>query len=104
MSDLLMRQQEFAAMLPTLLQFIIDNGYQYTLGDAYRDKRCPYGNRRSLHNERLAIDLNLFTDGRFLQSSEDHKIIGEYWESLGGSWGGRFNDGNHYSLSFNGMK
>ena len=30
--------------------------------------------------------------------------LGEYWESIGGSWGGRFNDGNHYSLEHNGVK
>jgi hypothetical protein len=27
-----------------------------------------------------------------------------FWESIGGSWGGRFNDGNHYSLEHRGMK
>ncbi|HBJ0947911.1 TPA: M15 family metallopeptidase, partial [Escherichia coli] len=32
---------------------------------------------------------------------------GEYWESLGGSWGGRFKsrpDGNHFSLEHNGVR
>ena len=27
-----------------------------------------------------------------------HGEVGEFWESLGGSWGGQFNDGNHYSI------
>lgn len=31
-------------------------------------------------------------------------LIGEYWESIGGAWGGRFNDGNHYSLGHGGRK
>ncbi|HAO1973206.1 TPA: M15 family peptidase, partial [Escherichia coli] len=31
---------------------------------------------------------------------------GEYWESIGGTWGGRFSraDGNHFSLEHNGVK
>jgi len=30
--------------------------------------------------------------------------LGEYWESIGGSWGGRFGDGNHYSLKYKGRR
>lgn len=101
---LLFKQQTFASMLPELFLFILSQGYRFTLGDAYRDPRCPYGSEKSLHRLRLAIDLNLFKDGEYLVTTEDHRPIGEYWESLGGTWGGRFNDGNHYSLSFEGMK
>ncbi len=87
-------------------------GYGVTLGDAYRDprvfgkigERVGYGESRSAHKQRLAIDLNLFKDGVFLQTTEAHKELGEWWESQGGAWGGRFNDGNHYSLEFNGIK
>lgn len=39
-----------------------------------------------------------------LTASSGHKLLGEYWESIGGTWGGRFNDGNHYSLEHNGVK
>jgi len=31
-------------------------------------------------------------------------LLGEYWEGMGGSWGGRFSDGNHFSLTHNGVK
>ena len=55
---------------------------------------------------RLAIDLNLFRDGAFLQSSEDHRALGEWWEKQHplARWGGRFMDGNHYSLEHGGVK
>jgi hypothetical protein len=79
-------------------------GYEVTFGDAYRDPRCGYGLRNSLHSQRLAIDLNLFKDGAYLRSTMDHEPLGLYWESIGGTWGGRFNDGNHYSLEHNGVK
>jgi len=90
------KQSEFAKMVPKLINMAFELGYEVTLGDAYRDPRCPYGSTRSKHHRRLAIDLNLFKDGRYLTRTEDHKCLGEYWEALGGVWGGRFDDGNHY--------
>lgn len=112
MGELLMKQQKFATMIPGLIEKALSLGYEVTLGDAYRDPRtfgavgvrAGYGHPRSAHKSRLAIDLNLFKDGRLCSSTEDHKLLGEWWESQGGSWGGRFNDGNHYSLEHGGMK
>lgn len=88
-------------MIADLIIFAYDNGYEITLGDAY----AKTGHKKnSLHYIRLAIDLNLFKDGQYLDKTEDHKPLGEFWESMGGSWGGRFNDGNHYSLEHIGRK
>ena len=90
------KQSEFARRVPLLIRRAFEMGYEVTLGDAYRDPRCPYGSKSSRHKSRLAIDLNLFKDGVYLRKTSDHKELGEYWEALGGIWGGRFNDGNHY--------
>lgn len=93
------RQDKFAGMAADLILYAQNAGYQVTLGDAYRDPRCPYGAATSMHHKRLAIDLNLFQDGEYLTRTEDHRPLGEYWESMGGTWGGRFEnnpDGNHY--------
>lgn len=106
------KQSKFVRMLADLLEFAHARGYEFTLGDAYRDprvhgavgQRVGYSSANSLHKERLAIDLNLFKDGKFLTSTKDHEPLGIYWESIGGAWGGRFNDGNHYSLEHNGRK
>ena len=64
------------------------------------------GIRTSLHNERLAQDFNLFKNGHYLASTEAHRQLGEYWEGLAPDcrWGGRFGDGNHYSLEHQGRK
>ncbi len=102
--SLVEKQFQFSRMVGLLLQKAPQMGYQITLGDAYRDPRVTYGHPKSLHRERLAIDLNVFKDGKFLTTGEQYVDLGEYWESIGGSWGGRFQDGNHFSLAHNGMK
>lgn len=106
------KQSRFASMIAQLINFAYDNGYELTFGDAYRDPRVHgeigvklgYGHARSAHKYRLAVDLNLFKDGKFLASGKDHEPLGLYWESIGGAWGGRFEDGNHYSLEHEGIK
>ena len=90
------KQSEFAKLVPRLIDKAFELGFEVTLGDAYRDPRCPYGSKSSRHRSRLAIDLNLFKDGVYLTQTEDHEPLGLWWESQGGIWGGRFDDGNHY--------
>lgn len=75
---------------------LTEMGYEATWGDAYRDPRCPYGSKSSKHKRRLAVDLNLFKDGQFIETTEGHRPLGEWWETIGGIWGGHFEDGNHY--------
>lgn len=104
MSELAYKQRKFVLMISDLIQWAYDHGYELTFGDAYRDPRCPYGHSNSLHKMRLAVDFNLFKNGEYLPNTEDHQPLGEYWESIGGTWGGRFRDGNHYSLEHEGMK
>lgn len=106
------KQSKFALMVSELLAKAYEMGFEVTLGDAYRDPRLHgqigekkgYGHAKSCHKLRLAIDLNLFKSGKFLEGSDAHKPLGEWWESQGGTWGGRFDDGNHYSLEHDGMK
>lgn len=97
-------QVTFVWMLARLIDHAKSLGYELTMGDAYRDPRVPYGHPTSLHKQRLALDLNLFKDGVYLTTTEDHRPLGEWWESIGGTWGGRFQDGNHYSLAYGGMR
>ncbi len=105
------KQSKFADMLAGLLITARQMGYEVTLAEAYRPPETAKlyasqgrGSARSLHVQRLAIDLNLFRNGRYLSSTKAHTPLGEYWESIGGTWGGRFGDGNHYSLAHGGRK
>lgn len=104
MTSLSSKQMQFAKMTVHLFVYLLSNGYTFTYGDAYRDPRCPYGHKDSLHRSRLAIDLNIFRDGKYLAESGQYNDIGEFWESMGGAWGGRFGDDNHFSLEHKGMK
>lgn len=103
---LLQKQQKFAEMVASLLVWLIGHGYKFTFGDAYRsvEEATRLGKTNSLHTKRLAIDLNLFLNGKYLTKTEDYKEAGEYFELIGGTWGGRFEDGNHFSLEHNGVK
>ena len=108
------KQRKFTLMVAKLIIFAYDNGYELTFGDAYRDPRvfgkfgyklrAIYGIAKSLHKLRLAVDFNLFKDGKYLTETSDYKELGEFWIGIGGTWGGKFRDGNHFSLEHNGIK
>lgn len=107
------KQQHFAYLVSKLITFAYDNGYKLTFGEAYRtpeqaalNSKTGKGIANSLHRIRLAVDLNLFRDGKYLSNSESHLPLGQYWENLDPlcRWGGRFGDGNHYSMEHDGVK
>lgn len=109
------KQSRFALGVARLIQEAQKRGYQVTLGEAWRtieqaalNAKSGSGTKNSLHCDRLAIDLNLFRDGKFLSTTEDHRELGEWWEGQASDhrWGGRFTraDGNHYSLTPDGRR
>lgn len=107
------KQSEFARLVGKLILKAYDLGYEVTLGDAYRDPRVhgamgvrkSYSHPKSAHKIRLAIDLNLFKNGEFLETTEGHRPLGEWWEKQhpDARWGGRFSDANHYSFTNDGV-
>lgn len=93
------RQSKFALMIAQLILFAYAKGYEVSLGSAFINAKWKTRHLRTgKHPKKLAQDLNLYRDGRYLRKTEDHKELGEFWESIGGRWGGHFNDGNHYEL------
>jgi hypothetical protein len=113
MSELTQEQKRFTLMVAKLIEHSYAQGYELTFGEAYRTPEQAalnashgVGITHSLHCNRLAVDLNLFLNGEYQADSATYQALGEFWESIGGSWGGRFSkpDGNHFSLSFGGYK
>lgn len=110
------KQSLFVRLVARLIDKATEMGYELTFAEAYRtpeqaalNAENGSGIRNSLHTLRLAIDLNLFKDGNYLSSSDSHKPLGEWWEKQSTPehkccWGGRFKDGNHYSIEHNGIK
>ena len=109
------RQQEiFTQALALLLQYSNFRGYQIRMGQVERSvlEAERLGFENSNHTRRLAADLHLFRGGKYLQETDDHILLGEFWERLSGfyddvplvfAWGGRFGDGNHYSIEHKGV-
>ena len=124
------KQRLFVRCLVRLLNHAHRRGYEFTLGEAgvinprkvwhleypglekgdwIKQKRDDAEHMKgSLHYKRLAIDLNLFVNGRYIRSSANPAYVhlGEYWERLHPlcCWGGRFGDGNHFSVTHGGKK
>lgn len=102
------KQSTFAFLVARLLLFMNERGYEFTLGEAYRSPeeaarlaKLKIGIRNSFHIKKLAIDINLFKNGKYLSSSESHRLFGEWWERQHPNcrWGGRWDDGNHYEFT-----
>jgi hypothetical protein len=102
------KQSAFVGFVALLILRAHQLGYQLTFGDVRRsvEEAKRLGKVNSVHTLSLAVDFNLFRNGEYLDKTEDHKVLGEYWESLHPlcRWGGRFGDGNHYSFEHNGVK
>jgi hypothetical protein len=107
------KQELFAQLLPRLLDKAHQLGYRVRLKELLRTPEMAQiyaeqgkGIANSLHTKGLAIDLILFRDGQPLWSSVDYTELGEFWEGIHPlcRWGGRFNDGCHFSLEHGGVK
>lgn len=111
MSELLKLQFEFCYAVALLIQKAHELGYTATIGTAYRepeqaviDASKGTGIVRSLHCDKLAIDLNLFREGVYITDGSRLTDLGLWWKSLGTDyrWGGDFSnrpDGNHFSIT-----
>lgn len=114
MESLSQKQRRFAKWIPRLIDKAHELGYEVTLGDAFRDPRLfgqigeakGYGSRNSCHKARLAIDLNLFKDGRYITDDEGHRELGAWWKAQGEDHaaGIDFQDPNHYSIAYGAFK
>lgn len=109
------KQSRFALGVAMLIQKADELGYAVTLGDAYRTPGQAMANAlsgagisNSLHCDRLAIDLNLFSGARYITDDEGHRELGKWWKELHPDhrWGGDFQkrDFNHYSLTPDGRR
>jgi hypothetical protein len=109
------QQRRFLPFVARLIDFAYSQGFELTAGELYRtpeqaalNAKSGAGIAHSLHTQRLAVDLQLFKDGIYLTDTAAYTPLGVFWEGLDpdACWGGRFSkpDGNHFSLTFGGVK
>lgn len=110
------KQRLFVECLGKLIQFAYAQGFKLTLGRGRvspAENTAQGGHPQSTHLLGLAQDLNLFDDldhdgedDDWAKSTEAHRPLGEFWETLHPlcCWGGRWGDGNHYSITHGGIK
>jgi len=93
-------QSAFAQDAVTLMAWCFQHGYEITFGEALRTEEqqriyVQSGRSKTMHSNHLvkcAIDLNIFKDGKWLQTIQELQPIGDFWESLhpknhwGGNW------------------
>jgi len=105
------KQRLFTRYIAHFLQWCYLQGYEITLGEAWRtvEQQARYiksgrsQTMKSKHLDRLALDINLFVNGAYTADLEAYRPLGEYWESLhpeckwGGSWE-TFKDAPHFQM------
>lgn len=109
------KQDAFAGFVARLIAHAQSEGYLVTLGEAWRSDETArlnaeegIGISKSLHRIRLAIDVNLFKNGKLCDKA-GYRPIGEWWKSQSTdtytfAWGGDFDDCDHFSLEHEGIK
>jgi hypothetical protein len=114
MSAELDQQMLFFRLITVFSQWMLDNGYSCTDGEAWRSPEEAAiqaakgaGVAHSLHTERMARDINAWKDSKQLLTANDYRPLGEQWKSMHSlaRWGGDFArvDADHFSLTFGGV-
>lgn len=104
-------QWDFLKDVSKMIQFAsTKKGVMLTAGEMYRtqEQQAIYVSKglsktmNSLHCKRLAVDLNLFINGKYITDREPYKFLSDYWKTLnpknnsGYDWGW---DANHFERS-----
>jgi len=111
MNNLTLRQKQsiFLKNAAKLILWAFENGFELTGGELLRteSQQAEYvktGKSKTMnsrHLQKLAIDINLFVDGKYRYDKEAYKLLAEYWKTLhqdnvaGYDWGW---DANHFEM------
>lgn len=94
----------FTENIAKLILFAHSKGLKLTFGEAYRTREqqliyVQTGKSKTMnsnHLRRLAVDFNVFKNGRLTYDWNVVKVLGDYWETLHpkNRWGGDWNKNN----------
>lgn len=98
--SIILAQHEFLLDVCLLVRQATSYGFVVTAGELWRPpemqqiyvKTGRSKTMKSKHLERLAVDLNFFKNGKYIQSYNELVEVGKFWESLNSKnrWGGNF--------------
>lgn len=101
---------KFSRAISELVLYAYEIGFEAAFDEVMErlTERDPSSDhmKNSLHHVGLAADVLLYKDGQYLGLTEQYVQLGEWWEAKGKAenlplaWGGRFSDGNHFSLAW----
>jgi len=92
------KRRNFSLMVSMLVQYANFLGYEVALDYLKRCEECEVGHQYSLHKLGLAVDVNLYLEGRYLRDARHHRELHDFWDLLGGAR--RIDDDmNHYSIA-----
>lgn len=108
------RQRLHVRLTAKLIEFIYAAGYECTWGETYRVPAQAAANAatgagivNSLHIQRLAVDLQLFKAGQYLNGAAEYKQFADYWLTLDPlcAAGYYFHsvDADHFSITYHGV-
>lgn len=103
------KQSIFLQNIAKLILWAFENGIELTGGELFRTEEQHQWNLahgkskavRSKHQDRLAMDLNVFINGEYKTDKESYKALAEQWKKLnpnnvaGYDWGW---DANHFEM------
>ncbi len=98
----------YTSALAYIIGYAVSIGFEVALDEG----KSSVGHMKgSTHEVGLGQDILLYRPPTgYLKDTEDYKPVGLEWERYGEAkgwplrWGGRFNDGNHFSWEWNGVK
>ena len=97
------KRRKFTQMSAMLIQYATFLGYECAIDFVKRCEDCQVGIPNSVHKLGLAMDLNLYLDGHYLDEEWPHRDLHDFWDLLGGAE--RIaGDLNHYSMEHHGVR
>jgi len=106
------KQQYFGDMFTILLVWAKLKGYKFSIGEVFRPPEMQriYEEQKktwtsySRHQDKLAVDLFLYKNGRFSNSIADYRPLAKFWKMLDekNRWGGDWSTKDIYHFEYAG--
>ena len=103
------KQAEFVVMVARLICYMDNLAKKGFILEWYRTKERQAQlvaekkswTMNSKHIDGLAVDICILKDGKASWDNADYEPLGNFWESIGGRWGGSFKQRDSVHFEYN---